>query len=334
VKAVTFRPDFLPLCGGDICAALLLSQIFYWHEVPGKDGKCKMRVKRRDRDGQLYFWIAKTSRGWCEETGFTPKQHKRAWAIVKSSGLVVSRVMKLNGYGIAQNHIRLDRARWPKTLLVLDGPCKDQLDGPSGDQLYIHKTTSIDYKHKTLCGTSSTEAEKTKNNVKSFQGEEVMKAEEVISEKKVGKKIEVNVSGLAGFWMNAANLATGDFQYPLNVKQGAQLKMLGKKVGQDTKAVIAWALSDWTSFAYGAMKAAGIDNFPTKPNIGYLLKHAQHAYNGWLKATTKPKAVSLPPPTPVAPVASNAYKPPTPEEHANILAILAEATKKEYDHYL
>lgn len=86
-----YVPAYVELVNGDILAALLFSQIIYWH-LPGKTGKSKLRVKRGDD-----MWLAKSASDWKDEIGFTPKQAYRAVGVLKSMGLIQTKLFKFKG---------------------------------------------------------------------------------------------------------------------------------------------------------------------------------------------------------------------------------------------
>ncbi|TXH55656.1 MAG: hypothetical protein E6Q97_08380, partial [Desulfurellales bacterium] len=58
--------SFVGLVGGDAIAAWVLAQIYYWYRPSKKTGKSKLRVCK---DGE--WWIAKSAKGWSEETGLS-----------------------------------------------------------------------------------------------------------------------------------------------------------------------------------------------------------------------------------------------------------------------
>ena len=83
---------------GDLVAGTLLSQIMYWFSSD-KNGDTKLRVKKKDG-----MWLAKSRTDWYEEIRISPKQYDRAIKVLKSKGLVETKLYRFNG--CPTNHIR------------------------------------------------------------------------------------------------------------------------------------------------------------------------------------------------------------------------------------
>lgn len=78
------------LLDGDHAAALLLSQLLWWHQ-PGKDGRLKVDYQR---DG--HCWLLRPDDGW-QDCRLTQKQVRRIRSILVGKGLIEHRRFKLNG---------------------------------------------------------------------------------------------------------------------------------------------------------------------------------------------------------------------------------------------
>jgi len=66
----------------DLIAAILLSQIIYWH-LPSKQGKSKLRVRKEGK-----YWLAKNRQDWYSEIRITPKQYDRAIKILEEKEII------------------------------------------------------------------------------------------------------------------------------------------------------------------------------------------------------------------------------------------------------
>lgn len=97
---VLFQRQYVELVGGDINAALMLSQIFYWYSPSRKTGKSKLRVFR---EGE--WWLAKSGKDWEKELGTTPKQARLALAKLETLGIVATKLMSYGGAPVT--HLRL-----------------------------------------------------------------------------------------------------------------------------------------------------------------------------------------------------------------------------------
>ena len=82
-SVVAFRPEFKAMTG-TTNAALLLSQIMYWH-TPRNNGKTRLTHKQ---DG--FLWLAKTDREWLLETGLSVDEVRNARRILEDRLLIIS----------------------------------------------------------------------------------------------------------------------------------------------------------------------------------------------------------------------------------------------------
>jgi hypothetical protein len=154
----------------------------------------------------------------------------------------------------------------------------------------------------------------TPTKPKEKEMEEQVTVEETIE----ALKNKVGPITLESRWRNALALK-GKFVKPLTTKEKAQLKKLGKYLGEKQFEVLDWVMENWSKFASGASSASGSKSYPTEPNIGYLLVHHAYAVNymSSLSDLTKPlqeiaKPVIVPTETVVP------YKP-SPEEVSALL---------------
>lgn len=76
----------------------------------------------------------------------------------------------------------------------------------------------------------------------------------------------------------------------LTSKQFGQLKLLQKGLGCITAEVIAWTINNWWTFSLQAMFAAGLPSRPSKPHVGFLLRHYGVAVNLRYEAAKNAKA--------------------------------------------
>lgn len=79
----------IDLVDGDLSAALLLSQLLWWHQ-PGKSGRPKLRF---EREGHL--WLARTDDEWWDECRLTRRQVRRIRAQLESADLIEHKVVRV-----------------------------------------------------------------------------------------------------------------------------------------------------------------------------------------------------------------------------------------------
>ena len=87
------------------------------------------------------------------------------------------------------------------------------------------------------------------------------------------KSSEHRPVSLAILWRSRMKTIFGVVAMPISNKNLGQLGKLNKRLGDATTGVIEWALNNWAAFAGKAAKEAGIQSFPSRPHIGFLLKH-------------------------------------------------------------
>lgn len=80
----------IDLLDGDHAAALLLSQLLWWHQ-PGKDGRPKVTY---ERNGST--WLLRPDDGW-QDCRLTQKQVRRIRSVLAGKGLIEHKRFKLNG---------------------------------------------------------------------------------------------------------------------------------------------------------------------------------------------------------------------------------------------
>ena len=93
---------------GDLHAGIMLSQIIYWY-LPGKNGKTKLRVRRKGR-----LWLAKRYEDWYGEVRLTKSQSRRALGILKDKDFIITEIMRFNG--TPQVHLRLNWGEFSRCL--------------------------------------------------------------------------------------------------------------------------------------------------------------------------------------------------------------------------
>ena len=97
-ESIDFKTVYVDMTG-DLIAGLLLSQILYWN-LPDDAGKTRLRV---ERDGKL--WLVKSHDDWWSEIRISPKQAKRALALLEDLGLIAREYHRFNG--LRMTHISI-----------------------------------------------------------------------------------------------------------------------------------------------------------------------------------------------------------------------------------
>ncbi len=107
------RNAYIDLCEGDHLAALIFSQILYWH-LPDKSGTgSKLRVHK---DGE--FWLARTYKDWMNVCRIKEDTAEVRINWLKQKGLVVTKRYMFNGFRTL--HLRIDFDRFAARLQELN----------------------------------------------------------------------------------------------------------------------------------------------------------------------------------------------------------------------
>lgn len=88
----------------DHLSALLLSQIVYWH-MPDKSGVSRLRVTKRNKQGNEIWWLAKRREDWMAEVRMSPDQVDRSLKVLKKKGWIEVKIHRFSSF--PTTHIRL-----------------------------------------------------------------------------------------------------------------------------------------------------------------------------------------------------------------------------------
>lgn len=105
-ETIDFKMIYVDVAGGDILAGLLLSQIIFWN-LPGKDGRSKLRVQKENKQKENKFWLARKHCDWYQEIRMSEDQVRRALGVLKELNFVEVSAFRFNGERIT--HIALNK---------------------------------------------------------------------------------------------------------------------------------------------------------------------------------------------------------------------------------
>lgn len=302
--------------GGDLEVGALLSQIVYWHR-PSKLGKSKLRVVR---DGNA--WIAKTREEWMEECQLSEWGYRRAISVLRQKGLIEVRVMRFNG--LAMNHTRLLVENLKQALKDLSDVSKghnrmcpkgttgvEKSSQPIARNPHNRSGEALSSGHEKSSQplteiTTETTTEITRGNPTSLSCKKQKKifststtremkmvtAGEILKNKQNAKLAlhgdSKKKKSIAMLWQELSSSSSGKFQKPLTSKDLGQLKKFAVDVGEIAPNVLQYVFQNWWKFAHAAKAEAGLENCPSTPNIGYLLKYQATAVNLYLQSIAMP----------------------------------------------
>lgn len=83
------------LLGGDLSAAVLLSQLLWWHQ-PSKSGRPKLKY---ERDG--HRWLIRADDDWWEDCRLTLRQVRRIRDLLRGGAIVEHKVVRISGATIS-----------------------------------------------------------------------------------------------------------------------------------------------------------------------------------------------------------------------------------------
>lgn len=273
---VVFQRAYVDLLDGDVMAALLLSQIYYWYK-PAQNGGSKLRVFRGGK-----WWLAKSSKDWEEELGMTRKQSRRCMETLVAKGIIEAEVMRFNGSPTV--HCRLVAVQGRKVVTDPFGifDCPEWKIGLSQKGQSITETTAQTTTH--LKDASELAGEQAMPSVTDI----LKNHEQKKSQLPTGKPTP---SSLALLWKKrVAVLGEGGYVKDLTGKEVGQLKHLLKALGDKSYEVVDWALQNWATFSWEARQQKGLTSAPTAPIVGFLLEHHEVAVQ-LIAPAAKPKAL-------------------------------------------
>lgn len=292
-----FIPAFVTLTGSH-AAAVVLSQIMYWHH-----GRLKV-----SRKGVL--WLVKSRAEMCEETGVSLDQYKRIIPklialnlIVTERGLFRNKItpfIRLTplGFQLLAEHFGKSKGLEQKSTIQLVQGCANPLVQDTTNPITRIITESTTPRSgveddaragkdlpEQAGGDPDSEWGDRRREDRRQQGrrENDMKASDIL------KQREDSPSGsLFAFWQRRMALIAGGYQKPLTHKEAGQLKQLQKYLQEQTREVIDFALNDWPKFVARVAAEQGTST-PTQPVIGFLLKYHATAVNMMKEKTETPE---------------------------------------------
>jgi hypothetical protein len=260
---VALQRQYVTLLKGDVLAALMLSQIYYWYQ-PAKNGSSKLRVFRFGK-----WWLAKSHKDWEEEIGLTRKQSRRCLEVLVEAGILEVSTLKFDGS--PTTHCR---------LVMVDG--REVLTDPIGLFSNSHcaeKQIALYPKGQSLTETTTetTTKSKTATDVAGEQGTDMTtKAIAEILASHNAKKAElptgkVTPITLALLWKKRVSVLTDTgFMKPLTGKEVGQLKHVHKALGDKSLTVLDYALCNWADFSWEARSVKGLSSCPAQPVVGFF----------------------------------------------------------------
>ena len=307
---VLYKPEYADLFDGDFVPALLLSQFIYWYKQD-KNGKSKLRVKKRNAAGGTDYWLAKSWIDLQSECKLSRHQSHRGLQVMNAKGLIETKVFRFAGTPTL--HIRFP---WvPKDGVLIKEPSVEMLrkvitiaatgavycpsegnplplQGQPLTESTTESTTEITYSDLLLSSQTTIETVKKQSEQEQSWVDE---SENIMV--KLGKTVEEIQSNISGY--KAQQVLALDSQWvvqwtdtypnehfkPLTTKDRAVLKKFAKDVENEqlVRRVITYVIGNWSKFTSEASAAAGQDNYPTLPNIGYLQVHQSKAVSMTLK---------------------------------------------------
>lgn len=319
-KGVLLIPEFVEYLEGDLPAAVMLSQLFYWYR-PSKNGQSKLRVAK-----QGSWWVAKSSKEWQQETGMTPKQVRRGLEVLEARGIITTATLRFNGAPTV--HCRLVRLGGtrrlvykPEDVLQVQGqihlPCganPSALEGESLTENTAEKTTET---------TSTPAAWGQGNSPESEQEDKDMNLSETLKAKAGKSPLTLETA-----WNKYVSQEVEGFQPKITGKELAQLKRVRlwcEEQKVPAVQLIAWLVPKWTSVVGEVKVRAGLKLAPSEPSIGWVSQYIDHVvflYQEHLKVASTPveSAPVVEKPVPVAPVVAVQEEAPSADQIAEAFA--------------
>lgn len=275
--SILFQTRFVDFLGGDVPAALLLSQIFYWYR-PDKNGQSKLRCFKKG-----FWWIAKSTKEWKEETRMSPDQIRRSLRVLTERGIIFSARIKFNG--APTTHCRLAAING-KNVPLYSPDCILEVQSTTisyGD----NESTIWDLSNSHLVpspneiGTGPKSLTETTSEITTGQlaSASPAKSQEDISLDTEGESMEMT-------WHKCMASEYGALQHFLTVKEKSQLKrvrMVAEEVQLGGPLLVRWCIENWSHVSTEIGFVIGANQVPTRPHIGWLCENVSHAVEYFLR---------------------------------------------------
>lgn len=111
---INFQVAFVDMLDGNHLAALLLSQIVYWHLPDKSGGLTKLRVKKKGK-----LWLVKQRKDWWTEIRMNVRQVDRAMKVLKEKGYIEAEIHRFDN--LTAQHIRLIPEKFMPDYLLAAG---------------------------------------------------------------------------------------------------------------------------------------------------------------------------------------------------------------------
>lgn len=261
---------------GNMSAGAILYRANYW--TP------KASIDVFD-DGRL--WIAKRADVWCQETGLSTDQYRRAITGLRRSGLIETTQDYFGRYRIT--HLRLtDRA----IDLIRSGVIAASTGGVSFKQRRDNPTSApLPGRNAQLSDGPERAAQMRKsahlcekreeNEDRNKEGESGSRGDTAFEPEGSKQGFRERRGSIQEAWKNEVGTRLGR-HVSLTLANRRQLQQFADRCPEGTAiAVMTEAVSVWGRFTSTAKSEAGAFNVPEMPQVEFLLKFADVAVNRW-----------------------------------------------------
>lgn len=312
---VLIRPACLDRVNGDLIVAMLLSQIVYW-SLPGKNGHTKLRIVRDGVywiAKTRAEWMAETGLTLDRYKRAITVLQARSLVevrVMRFQGIAQTHVRLVHPVATYQSEGN------PPSTVVEKPPTGWRVSPQPYTETTAESTQRVRIRTGCASTTISTKTHERIGRSEERRSEEQEEHRENRSEEKrraprplpvrflhgpcsgahqslvpsrrrsmtareiLNRRRDITTGSLGPWWLSrcALHLTKQGYQRALTGQQMGQLKQLKAYIGEDTKAVMAFAIEHWWKFASRAGASAGT-SFPADPHIGFLLKHHAVAVN-------------------------------------------------------
>jgi hypothetical protein len=274
---------------GNMVAAIVLGQIAYWFH-PGKNGKSKLRVKKKG-----VLWLAKSRAEWASECYISPRQFDSALKLLITRGFIQKKLMRFAGNPTI--HLWLDESALVSALTKLPKrelriACKGKIHFTEN----VISLTEIKTETTTDLNPAAVAALEIKANPtyaktvgKQNINSEILKKH---MQKQKSKSPQQKTLSLVLYWKTLLENKYNTIAEEVTAKERGLLKLLNDKLGENTRAVMAYAVNDWAGLCFEVKVDKAIVNVPERPEIWFLINHYDTVMQ--LIAKQKPKKVTKP----------------------------------------
>lgn len=244
-------------------AAVFLGQFIYWHDKTVNP-----------------LGVYKTAEEIEEETGLSYKEQLTARKILKRLGLISETYKRLSHKMFYKFNLEAFKvwanqcatSMFPNNRLGSSGETQTGVSEDTKQSVVIQENTAENTTENLATPFRSDNLGNAREDMKVIGNTSILESLKKNMPKKKGEG-KVNISILSLKWKEIRAEATQGYSPELTGKELGFLKLILRDFESRSVEALNFIAVNWSIFAEKACQSAGIENRPTKPNLGFLAQH-------------------------------------------------------------